>query len=50
MRTQEWLARFIDRLTRGEVPVDGFEVRKLKPMRQPKPPPKTQPVRWGNFR
>ena len=41
-----WLARIIDRLSRGEIPVDGFSVQE----RQPPKPRNPQPVRWGNFR
>ena len=40
------LARFIDLLGRGSIPVDGCDVPKAKPARERRP----EPVRWGNFR
>jgi len=41
-----WLARLIEVLSRGEMPIDGFTVEQKKPPE----PPRREPVRWGNFR
>ena len=38
------LARIVELLARGEIPVDGIGVSKPRPERRP------EPVRWGNFR
>ena len=40
------LARFIELLGRGSIPVDGCNAPEPKPKAE-RPP---QPVRWGNFR
>ena len=40
------LARFIELLGRGSIPVDGLQVQEEKPPRECRP----EPVRWGNFR
>jgi hypothetical protein len=39
------LARFIELLGRGSIPVDGCDATE-KPKRERRP----EPVRWGNFR
>lgn len=40
------LARFMELLSRGSIPVDGFAVPKETPAKPRNP----EPVRWGNFR
>jgi len=40
------LARLIELLGRGSIPVDGCNVPEVKPARERRP----EPVRWGNFR
>jgi hypothetical protein len=40
------LARFIELLGRGSIPVDGCDVSNEKPAAERRP----EPVRWGNFR
>jgi len=45
-RFAAWLARLIEVLSRGEMPIDGFTVEQKKPPE----PPRREPVRWGNFR
>lgn len=45
-REPGWLARFIELLGRGSIPVDGCNVPELKRAREPR----REPVRWGNFR
>jgi hypothetical protein len=41
-----WLSRFIELMSRGEIPVDGIEV----PEKKAEAPRNPEPVRWGNFR
>ena len=40
------LARFIELLGRGSIPVDGCNITEKEPSRERRP----EPVRWGNFR
>ena len=40
------LARFIELLGRGSIPVDGCNL----PEKPPAPRKRHEPVRWGNFR
>ena len=40
------LARIIELLSRGSIPIDGCNVLDEKPVRERR----AEPVRWGNFR
>ena len=45
-RARRRLARFIELLGRGSIPVDGCNIPEKEPARESRP----APVRWGNFR